>query len=78
MRSQHQHREEDEVIRANNYKMPELFEKNITRVGQCDKLCNGVQIVYLNRCKKSGDECKPMQPETRSCNTECDLRFDSS
>lgn len=60
----------------NNYKMPELFEKNITRIGQCDKLCNGVQTVYLNRCRKSGDQqCRPMLPETRSCNTDCDLRY---
>jgi hypothetical protein len=61
----------------NNYnnKMPELFEKNITRLGQCDKLCNGVQIVYLNRCKKSGElDCKTTQLETRRCNLECDLR----
>lgn len=62
---------------SSNYEIPELFEKNITRVGQCDKLCNGMQIVYLNRCKKSGDfKCKPIQPETRSCNTDCDLRFE--
>lgn len=60
---------------SRNSKMPELFEKNITRVGQCDKMCNGMQVVYLNRCKKSGDfECRTTQLETRSCNTECDLR----
>lgn len=66
-----------EILQRDKYKIPELFEKNSTRVGQCDKLCNGVQIVYLNRCKKSGDlECKSTQLETRSCNTECDLRLE--